>query len=219
MLAEIEAKCQVVYGNRNHNMNRLPPQNKKFIRNDRGVNPPDMKHCSQIMIFNKEGKIMMVYEKGKYEFPGGKIKLRETPFEAVIRETKEEAGYDLKKEEIRYVSEYTSNIGSKVYTFVMVINGYESSKVYWKNINEIKEEGKNKFGLDGLRRMGIKLITNLKPEDKVNEMFKGRTFVKIENIYRELFDEFGIEEVIERMKSQLKIKEVYEGYYVKIYNF
>lgn len=215
MLAEIEAKCQVVYGN--HIMNKLPQQNKKFIRNDPGVNPPDTKHCSQIMIFNKEGKIMMVYEKGKYEFPGGKIKIRETPYEAVIRETKEEAGYDLKKEEIRYVSEYTSNIGSKVYTFVMVINGYESNKVYWKKINEIKEEGKNKFGLDGLRKLGIKF--NVRLEDKVNEMFKGRTFLKLEKIYRQLFDEYEIEEVIEKMISEFKIKEVYEGYYVKVYNF
>ena len=51
----------------------------------------------------REGKLLMVKRhepevKGahmKWEFPGGKVDIGETPEQAIVREVKEETGYDI----------------------------------------------------------------------------------------------------------------------------
>ncbi|MBU6447362.1 NUDIX domain-containing protein [Patescibacteria group bacterium] len=56
------------------------------------------------VITNDEGQIFLQkridpYQKeanGKWEFPGGKVDFNEGPLEAVVRETKEETGFDIK---------------------------------------------------------------------------------------------------------------------------
>lgn len=54
-------------------------------------------------IILRGGRVAMVYSRrdGYYKFPGGGIEAHETPVEAMIRETREEAGLIVKPETVR----------------------------------------------------------------------------------------------------------------------
>lgn len=60
------------------------------------------------VISNEAGEVLLTRrndpgkpnEHGKLEFPGGKTKFGEDPLEAVVRETKEETGYDIEVERL-----------------------------------------------------------------------------------------------------------------------
>ncbi len=60
--------------------------------------------------------------KGKWEFPGGKIELGESPVDAVIREIKEEVGVDLEAKDValfKMAQHEYSEINVILYTYVI----------------------------------------------------------------------------------------------------
>ncbi len=59
------------------------------------------------MIFDEQGRTLLVhqtYDDCKWAFPGGIVELGEAPWEAVVRETKEETGLEV--EIVRLISVY-----------------------------------------------------------------------------------------------------------------
>ena len=106
----------------------------------------------------KEGKVLISPQFDGFNFPGGTAKKGETHIETLVREVKEETGYEV--EPIELINIYTSffhhpkskkNYQSyKVYYLVNVVGGEISDKGFdnfekeyaqkakWVNINELK---------------------------------------------------------------------------------
>lgn len=86
-------------------------------------------------IIIKKQKILMVYSKkyNYYKFPGGGIEEGETSIEAVIRETYEEAGLIIKKENLKEfgVVKRTEKINNKVFyqdNYYYLVNKYDKGQ-------------------------------------------------------------------------------------------
>jgi len=118
----------------------------------------------KVILINPEGKIFLLHredipklvERNTWSFVGGGVEEGETPEEALIRETKEEIGYDLEKME--FFKEY-DDPGIRRYVFVAKID---------KEINEINlTEGDDMgfFSLEEARDMNLSKNTRRYIED------------------------------------------------------
>jgi len=183
---QIEERCPRASDDKT--ANKLPPYNKNLVHNEQKCEPKDMKHCSQVIMMNTDNLIAFVKEKGKRELPGGKIKVGETPLQAVIRETLEEAEYELDGKDIRFVNYFVnpSRPNNRIYTFIVLIDGVNTSKISWEKSDVLNEGYKGKVAMQALRKQGIYL---------------GRTFLRKVDITK-------------RMMGTKLIIEVFDGYYM-----
>lgn len=108
---------------------------KKLVSDEEYYNNLPKKHIgAMILIFNESHQLLIVkpnYKEG-WSIPGGGVNTDESPKEAVIRETKEELGLDLKNITLICV-EYTSKKEIKPETLQFVFYGGEL------DINEISQ--------------------------------------------------------------------------------
>jgi ADP-ribose pyrophosphatase YjhB (NUDIX family) len=99
-------------------------------------------------IFDEQGRILCVrqnYSPRKWTLPGGKMEARESPFEACLREVKEETGYRVEIDHLIgvYSTPYKDDV---VISFACHIVGRDA----WQPNNEIAEIGF--FGRETLPR-------------------------------------------------------------------
>ncbi|MCL2439176.1 MAG: NUDIX domain-containing protein [Alphaproteobacteria bacterium] len=75
----------------------------------------------------RDGKILILPMFGGYDFPGGGMKVGEDHLDALIREFKEETGYDVKPGEIMgaYTTSFTSHKNSKHFHQVSLVYSVE----------------------------------------------------------------------------------------------
>ena len=113
-------------------------------------------------------KILMVQEnkadiKGLWDLPGGKVKIGEDIKQAVVRETLEETGYNIKLNSILLIQNYVTNKGVLLIIYFNAdlldfkqkeFRKDEISSVKWLSLEEIESIPKNKIrGGDGIRKI------------------------------------------------------------------
>lgn len=89
-----------------------------------------MNRVSLAVILNDKGEVLCVSRKHNHEdfgLPGGKVDQNETFEEAVIRETKEETGLDIRNLKLVFASHRHGAMG---HTFLATIKDEENSIVY-----------------------------------------------------------------------------------------
>lgn len=101
---------------------------------------------SKILCFQK-GKAKYPYLSFKYEFPGGKIELGETPKQTIIRELKEELSIDISKNKIEFLCETTTDypdFSVKLYSFLIWADNVnytlsEHQQAIWSKIDDLEK--------------------------------------------------------------------------------
>lgn len=92
------------------------------------TNKTQIRHASRAIVYNGE-KILMIHslKNGDYKLPGGGQKVFENQTQALIRETKEETGFDVVESSIKefgYVEEIRQSIFDKNGLFKMISSYY-----------------------------------------------------------------------------------------------
>ncbi len=92
-------------------------------------------------IFDEQNRILCVkrnYADKKWTTPGGAMEHNESPFEALIREVKEETGYIINPDSLRHISTYSSKYKDDL---VLAIRAEIIGREDWQPDNEISEVG------------------------------------------------------------------------------
>ena len=101
-----------------------------------------------------------------YVFPGGEVKKKETPKEAVKREIKEELGIAPKK--CRLAFEY-ENKGNKEYYFLM--SEYEGMPRLGGS-ERIRMNEKNQYYVEKFSKNALQYLDNLHPQEIIDKVIK-----------------------------------------------
>jgi mutator protein MutT len=133
----------------------------------------EIKKAVQVVLLNEQNQVLAVSRKTDHKdfgLPGGKVDGRETPEQAIIRETKEETGLDISFLELVFASHRWGYMG---YTYTAKycgeIHTTEPHIVKWANYEEVLKGsfGKwNKMVLDSLRDMGTKIKVYPDPKEE-----------------------------------------------------
>jgi len=90
-------------------------------------------------IFDENNRILCVkrnYADKKWTIPGGAMDSGETPFEALIREVKEESGYIVDPESLKHIGTYASTYKDDI---VLLIRAGIIDRQQWNPDGEISE--------------------------------------------------------------------------------
>ncbi len=92
-----------------------------------------------VMIFNKEGKVLLILRnddakkadsdmrlEGTWTFPAGKVKLGETIYDASVRKVKEEVNIDIENPKIISISDDINDYAHFV-TIGLIVKGYKGN--------------------------------------------------------------------------------------------
>lgn len=146
----------------------------------------------------KKDKVLVIqynqnnHKKGYYDIPGGKIEENETPFQAVIREVKEETNLDVLKikRKGKMIIEYPSNIFDLDVFVCQKFEGIEQesseNKAEWIDVSELLKKEKilptilllDPFFRKGLQKDGCEF--SLKVEVSQKEEILGVCYQKTE---------------------------------------
>lgn len=107
------------------------------------------------VVFLKDGKVLMSErgiepKKGKFDLPGGFVEYGEDPYHAAIRETDEETGVYIKKEDLQLLTAYTSEYLPEITVTDLVFVAHawsgafhpqdDSANLVWRPIDAINDE-------------------------------------------------------------------------------
>lgn len=134
-------------------------------------------------IIKKDNKILVTVRNNSdyVSFIGGRAKIGETSIEAVIREVKEETGYDTKHKRIMGIMEnfYISRHNNKPYHEILIIHELEfaDKNVYEKEVIDNYEETNAKFTWKSIEELKKE---NFKPQQVLDYLDKKEIFYLIE---------------------------------------
>ena len=126
-----------------------------------------MLHVVIGIIFNSEKKVLIAKRQahqekgGLWEFPGGKLEVNETPFDALKRELKEEINIDITHATswLQFPYSYSNKTVFldtwKIEAYSGMVIGAEGQEIKWVDVRELKNyefPGGNKLILTELNR-------------------------------------------------------------------
>lgn len=158
---------------------------KEFDDKNYNENLPIIKRIATRAIFYKNGKVAMV-KSGKhsyYKFPGGGVEINETHEDALIRETREETGLQIKRDSI---SAFGYTIEKRMSFFEKAIF-FQYSYYYLVDVeDEIIEPHLIDYEIN--EKFQLVFIQPNQAIDKNEKLFqkKGYTFLKRENYILQL---------------------------------